>query len=290
MKTSSRMLLAVAIVVAVIVAVAVGFRWYITHQGPERLVLTGGSKAAGVVIAASGEPALHAELASTGLTGFQVTGGAGEMLIGASSDGKIHVDLELRQQQKSLLWLFHWMSDDTTRDIMSASLQQVKQRDVLKLGLVYPSGDDRSDIQEHWVISLPAELLLAARMEAGRLVIEGMEGGIGAHLSAGDLTIRSPRGVVRASVGAGRLHVGSDTTTPGNITLDSIFGLAILSLDGQYYGPPEKHGGLNFFGNSVVHSSGGKDDIELKVTAGLVDLRVGPLSDERIYRDAFSSK
>jgi len=93
---------------------------------------------------------------------------------------------------------------------------------------------------------------------------------------------------------AGRLHVISDATEPHDVTVKSTFGLAVLSLGGQYYGPPpDKDDGfwshLHMLGNTVVQHGAGKDDADLKVTAGLADVRFGPLGDDKeVRRDIFT--
>jgi len=90
------------------------------------------------------------------------------------------------------------------------------------------------------------------------------------------------------------LHVISDAAEPRDVMVKSTFGLAILSLHGQYYGPPpEQDDGfwshLHMLGNTVAQHAGGKDDMDLKVTAGLADLRVGPLGDDKeVRRDMFT--
>jgi hypothetical protein len=86
-------------------------------------------------------------------------------------------------------------------------------------------------------------------------------------------------------VGAGRLHVISDTTQPGKLVVKSTFGLAALSFDGKLYAPPPSS--FRFFGNSEHQQAAGKDDIDLKVTAGEADLRVGPVGDYKDYRGLF---
>jgi hypothetical protein len=125
-------------------------------------------------------------------------------------------------------------------------------------------------------------------MTAGRMAITGVSGGVKTQLSAGETVIHVPSGPVYGRMGAGRLHVVSDTGQPGALSIKSTFGLAILDLQGTYYGPPEQHGGFKLFGNSVRQQGSGKEDYNLKVTAGLADLRIGPQGDEKEYRDLFS--
>ncbi|HEY1773028.1 MAG TPA: hypothetical protein VGH91_07550 [Gammaproteobacteria bacterium] len=231
---------------------------------------------------------LTADASTTGVQHITFQAGTGEAIIGTSSDDQLHVQLDLRQDERGFLGVFHWMSEDTTRDLKGASVKLQRHGDGVEISLVYPSGDSHSDVKQEWTVTLPPRLALQAHMQAGRMAIKGMAGGIDASLGAGDLTIHSAAGPIRGDVRAGRLHVVSDSTQPGAISLRSMFGLAVLDLQGTYYGPPEKQSGFKFFGNDVNHAAGGKDDMDLHVTAGLVDLRVGPQGDEKEYRKIFS--
>jgi hypothetical protein len=231
---------------------------------------------------------LTADASIAGVQNITFQAGTGEAKIGASGDNQVHVQLDLRQDERGFLGIIHWMSEDTARDLKGASVKLQRDGDGLQVSLVYPSGDSHSDVKQEWTVKLPPRLALQAHMQAGRMVIQDMSGGIDADLGAGDLSIHSATGPVRADVRAGRLHVISDSTQPGAISLRSTFGLAVLDLQGTYYGPPEQQSSFRFFGNSVNQVAGGKDDMDLHVTAGLVDLRVGPQGDEKEYRRIFA--
>jgi hypothetical protein len=231
---------------------------------------------------------LTADASTAGVQHVTLQTGSGEAKVEASSDGQLHVQLDVRQDERGFLGIIHWMSEDTTRDLKGAVVKLQRQGDGMQISLVYPSGDSHSDVKQKWSVKLPPRLALEAHMQAGRMVIQGMSGGIDASLGAGDLSIHSPAGPVRADVRAGRLHVISDSTQPGAISLRSTFGMAALDLQGTYYGPPEQQDSFRFFGNNVNQVAGGKDDMDLHVTAGLVDLRVGPQGDEKEYRSVFA--
>lgn len=236
--------------------------------------------------ASAAEPGdLQADIPVAGIQRLDFSASAGEVIVKPSADHAVHVHLLLQQQEYSFLGLFHWMSESTSRDLAGATLKLTREADTLKVRLVYPSGGDHSDVKQHWTMQLPAQLALTANMDAGRLQIDGLQGGMQAHLSAGDLTIHSAGGSVQAQVGAGRLHVISDTTQPGKLNLKSTFGLAALSFNGKLYAPPPSE--FHFFGNSVQELASGKDNMDLKVTAGEVDLRVGPLVEFKDYRGMF---
>ncbi len=228
---------------------------------------------------------LTADIPAAGLRTFSLQVGAGEARIEPSGDGALHLQLDLRQEPKSFLGLLHWMSASTARDLQGAKLQELRQGDGLTVSLAYPSGDSHGDVKQRWRVQVPAGLAVAADMGAGRLVIRDVSGGVTAHLGAGDISMRVPGGPLKASVTAGRLHVISDTAQPGKIDLGSTFGLAALSLDGKLYAPPPSS--VHFFGNSERQQGPGKDDMDLKVTFGEVDLRVGPVGDDKDYHGLF---
>ncbi len=125
-------------------------------------------------------------------------------------------------------------------------------------------------------------------MKEGRLVIDGVSGGVKAELKAGETVIHIPSGPIQAHMSAGRLHVITDIVEPRDVTVSSTFGLAVLSVHGVYYGPPPDNNSFHFFGNDVTQQGAGKDDIDLSVTAGLADLRVGALGDKEVRREVFT--
>lgn len=230
---------------------------------------------------------LKADLAASGVQRLLLDGGTGQARIGVSPDEQVHVKLELRQDQRRVLGV-SWMSEATTQDLEAVKIGQQRDGDGLKLTVAYPSGGSHSDVKEDWTVQVPARFGVEADMGAGRMVISGVSGGVRTKLSAGETVIHVAAGPVYARMGAGRLHVISDNSQPGVVRVKSTFGLAILDLFGTYYGPPEQHGGFKLFGNSVTEQGQGKDEFDLKVTAGLADLRIGPQGDEKEYRQLFS--
>ncbi|MGE5625373.1 MAG: hypothetical protein ACM3ZT_07485 [Bacillota bacterium] len=233
---------------------------------------------------------LTADIPASGMQRFVFEAGDGEVRITPSSDEAVHVQVELQQSEKSLFGLYHWLSDDTARDMHAVVLKQARQGTDLKLTLAYPNDATHDDIKEKWILLLPARLAVDANMQAGQLVIKGIAGGVVASLKGGDLEIHVPKGPVHANLSGGRLSVVSDDLKPGNVKVASDFGLAIMDLNGRYYGPPERHGflsSLHFWGNTVEQPAAGGDEIQLKVFGGLAVLRVGPVGDVKDYRKAF---
>lgn len=259
-----------------------------TLLGPSLLCLALAASAAHAAIPGS----LSADIPAAGLQRLSLTAESGRVVIKTSPDDAVHVQLVLHQDEMRFLGVFHWVSDDSARDLPAAKMEQDRKGDTLALSVGYPNGATHSDIKQQWTVSVPARFAVDMRMQAGQGVIDGPAGGVTASLSAGDLEIRVPQGPLHAAVSAGRLHAISDDVKPGAIKVASSFGLAILDFNGKFYGPPEKHGflsELHFWGNSVKQQGGGGDEIELKAFAGLADLRVGPIGDEKDYRKEFES-
>lgn len=239
---------------------------------------------------------VKADIPAAGLQHLRFEGTSGDTKIGVSPDDAVHVTLIMQQEEKRILGA-RIASDATLKDIESAKVGQGRDGDVLTVSAGYPSGDSHdTDVKTKWTIQVPARFGVDVSMKAGRMVINGMAGGVKARLGAGEVVIHVPGGPIFGRLSAGRLHVISDAPEPHDVTVKSTFGLAILSLHGQYYGPPpEKDDGfwshLHMLGNSVTQQAGGKDDADLKVTAGLADLRFGPLGDDKeVRREMFTDE
>jgi len=269
-----------------IVLLAGAAAWYAGGTPPA--TQTGGKE---VAHAAAG--ILTADVPVAGVERVTLAAGSGQMEIKPAGDDAIHVRLELRQNERRILWVYHWMSGTTARDLAGATLVLDRRDSTLSLRLAYPGGVSHDDVQQKWIVQMPARLTVSASQQAGQLKIQGMQAGVIAQLHYGDLEILDTRGPLQASITAGRLHVISDSAQPGAIRVGSSFGLGILSLNGKYYGPPECHAfwcSIHLVGNTVVQQAGGKDDMDLRATFGLVDLRIGPLGDEQPYRREFAEE
>lgn len=271
--------------IAVVALLAGAGIWYASSV-PEPPKETGGDE---IAHAAAG--ILTADVPAVGTERVAFTAGGGEMRITPSGDEAIHVRLELQQNERRILWVYHWMSGTTARDLEGATLILDRHDGALSLRLGYPGGASHDDVQQKWVIQVPARLAVSAWQQAGELKVKGMQAGVTAHLNYGDLEILDTRGPLQASITAGRLHAISASAQPGTIRVGSSFGLGILSLNGKYYGPPECHQfwcSIHLTGNTEEQRAGGKDDMDLSATFGLADLRVGPLGDEQPYRREFA--
>lgn len=252
------------------------------------LALTLGVAGCSVRDAGSDPVTVTADVPATGLKDLRFESTAGEAKIGVSPDDAVHLKLKLQQEERRVLGI-SLATEATSKDMEGVKVGQKRDGDTLVVSADFPSGGDHnSDVKQQWEVQVPARFGVDASMKEGRLVISGVSGGVKAQLSAGETVIHVPVGAVSARLGAGRLSVISDDSQPGTVHLKSTFGLAIADLQGTYYGPPEQHGGFKLFGNSVNEQGKGKDDFDLKVTAGLSSLRIGPQGDEKEYRELFS--
>jgi hypothetical protein len=258
------------------------------HLIPACALLALGLTGCSVRDAGSDPVTITADVPATGLQNLKFESTAGQVRISVSPDDAIHIKLKLQLEERKMLGV-SLPSEDTLKDAVGAKVGQKRDGDALVVSAAFPSGGDHnSDVKQEWEVQVPARFGVDASMKEGRMVISGVSGGVKSQLSAGETVIHVTSGPVYARIGAGRLHVISDASQPGMLSIASTFGLAILDLQGTYYGPPEQHGGLHLFGNSVHQRADGKDDFDLKVTAGLADLRIGPQGDEKEYRDLFA--
>ncbi|HEV2111505.1 MAG TPA: hypothetical protein VGT99_09140 [Gammaproteobacteria bacterium] len=275
------------LLVAVIALLAGAGIWYASSTPPSP-VEAGGNE---ITHAVAG--ILTADIPAAGVERVTLAAGSGEMQIKPSGDDAVHVRLELRQNERSILWVYHWMSGTTARDLEGATLVLDRREASLSLRLGYPGGASHDDVQQKWLVQVPSHLAVGASQQAGELRIQGMQAGVTAQLRYGDLEILGSRGPLHAGITAGRLHAVSESSQPGVVSVGSSFGLGILSLNGKYYGPPECHAfwcSIHLSGNTVVQQAGGKDDMDLKATFGLADLRIGPLGEEKEYRREFAEE
>lgn len=252
------------------------------------LALVLGLAGCSVQDAATAPVTVETDISAAGLQHLVFQGTTGETSIGVSADDAVHVKLVLQQEERRVMGA-RIGNEPTLHDIEGAKVGQDRKGDILTLSAAYPSGDTHDiDVKAKWLVQVPTRFSVDISMKAGRVVIEGMAGGIKARLGAGEVVIHVPSGPVYGRLSTGRLHVISDSTQPGTLLLKSTFGLAALSLNGKLYAPPPS--AVHFFGNSERQQAGGKDDMDLKVTAGEVDLRVGPLGDYQDYRGLFDDE
>lgn len=163
-------------------------------------------------------------------------------------------------------WFGH--SERVLERIRKAELKHELRGSTLVLSLDYPrnrNGDD--DIEEEWLIRMPARMAADVNLNVGELEIRGLAGGVSAEVNVGELDINVERGDVSAEVNVGELSIVSRTDSPGEFDLSVNVGDARLRINGESIEPER-----GWIGGSLEHDAGGEDDISAETNVG--DVRV----------------
>lgn len=156
-------------------------------------------------------------------------------------------------------------SERAQERLASAELQKDVSGSRLRLGLDYDrnrDGDD--DLEEHWLIEMPASLAAELTLNVGEMEVRGLAGGVNAEVNVGELDINVEAGDVDAEVNVGEISVVSRTGGPGEIDMDVNVGDARLLIDGKRI---EGKDGA-WLGGSIRHDAGGDDDISVEINVG----------------------
>jgi len=128
---------------------------------------------------------VKADIPAAGLQHLVFLGTSGETKIGVSPDDAVHVKLVLQQEERRIVGM-RMASEATLHDIEGAKVGQDRKGDALTLSAAYPSSESHdSDVKVQWTIQVPARFGVEASMKAGRMVIEGVAGGVKVQLAAG---------------------------------------------------------------------------------------------------------
>jgi hypothetical protein len=255
----------VAVLIAIIVALAGAFAWYAAkHHQRERDEDAYFAEGHGSHV---GPRILKADLDAKGLDALALEVGVGEVHVGASDDGKVHVQLTLQQKDREFLGMFHWHHESVERSIAEASLAQKTEGGKLTLSL---DGDDHNALKQDWEVQLPARLALDTDMKVGELVIEGMAGGVDARLDVGELRVDVIKGDLRGEVNVGEIRATNGSARHGRIEVTTSIGDALVSIGGNDAGSRAR-GGL---GNHVTVEGDGPDEMRLSVNIGDASLHV----------------
>ncbi|MGH8400267.1 MAG: hypothetical protein ACRESU_04120, partial [Gammaproteobacteria bacterium] len=202
--------------------------------------------------------------------------GVGQLKVTASSDDKIHVQVQLEQKSQNFLWFFHWMSNSTVKEIEQVTLQQQNQ-DGIAYSLKYPEHLDEGDIKQDWEVQVPAALAIKIEMGVGQLDLTGVAGGVDASLNVGEVTLNTPRGPLQVKVNVGQINATSASTQPGNIKLSTSIGDARVYMPGGSDHDDVHHNGL---GRTIEVAGKGPDKMDLEVNIGEVTLHIEPAKSD----------
>lgn len=159
---------------------------------------------------------------------------------------------------------------DAERAVADAKVKTTEAGDRFELELELPRGVDFDDVEEHWLIEVPARFAVDVEANVGRVEVVGPAGGVEAELNVGELRIEVPAGRVDARANVGEIKVLSSTKSPGEVRLSANIGDVDLRISGKRF-QAERGFAL---GGGVSASNGGKDDITAKVNVGDVSARV----------------
>ena len=127
------------------------------------------------------------------------------------------------------------------------------------------------DVEEHWVVKMPAGMSLTSELNVGEASIEGVGGGVDAEVNVGELSIDVPAGEIHAEVNVGEINITSATDSVGDVSLDANVGDADLRVHGESV----RDTSSTFSpGSEIRYRGSGKDDIVVDVNVGDVDVRI----------------
>jgi hypothetical protein len=201
----------------------------------------------------------------TGLQTVMLKVDAGDVSVQPSADGTIHVDVTLTPVKP---WFGDWTSLSKGRLVREAALTRTLKDGALIVTLMLPAGVDPQGVSASWAVQVPPVMHVRAELDAGKLDIAGIAGGVEAKVGAGDVEIGVPYGAVDASLGAGDLKVAMRSLDYGAVSLSSSAGKATLSVNGVAAGTTQQSG----LGQSLSYSGTGSALVKLTVNTGDVAL------------------
>lgn len=200
-----------------------------------------------------------------GSQGLALTVGEGSVQVLPSGDGTVHVDVKLERPR----WLFgYWTTAGKAEALNGATLTQQLDNQTRSVSLAFPAGSDGGGIQQVWVVQLPPIMHLKVAMNAGKLGIGGVAGGVDVDLRAGALDLDIPYGPLQAVLGAGDIEARTHVLDYGPILLQSDSGEAQLTINGSAAGNTQRTGA----GQRVDFKGTGTNAINLSSGAGKVTL------------------
>lgn len=204
-------------------------------------------------------------LDAAGIERVELEAKVGQVRLETTEENKVIIEVRLSPNNDS-----DWFGDSerVLERIAKAELTHEVRGNRLVLSLDYPRNKDGDDnVEEEWLIRMPARLGADVKLNVGELEVRGLAGGVTAEVNVGELDINVERGDVDANVNVGELHIVSRTTSPGEFDLSVNIGDARLRIDGENITPDR-----GWIGGSLKHDAGGEDDISAEANIG--DVRV----------------
>jgi hypothetical protein len=209
---------------------------------------------------AQSEKNLDGKVPATSLKSIDVRGRVGSIRLTPGSEAEIRYSVRLKGKTE---WhLFGARTGHPER------LEMVEDRhgDVLTLDL---SGD-RDNIEEEWIVEVPAAFAAKLRLDVGKLRATGIRGGLDTRVDVGDIDVDVPEGAVYADSSVGDIRVRTSTSSYGNVDLRASVGKVRVTLDSHQVDHKRSPGA----GDSWRLNGPGRDHIRAHSEVGDVDVRI----------------
>jgi len=202
---------------------------------------------------------LTANESDQGLTAVDIEGHVGKMQILASTSPGIRVRLEVRQGN----------SNGRNRG-NPQNIDLRTSREGSKL-VVRTSGDHQ-DLEEAWIVEMPAHLQVEADLGVGEMVVRCVRGGLKAKVGVGGVRIDVPEGDIEAESGVGEIQVRSATNSYGDVDVRASVGSGRVSIDGREFRQPNRPPGPS---ERISLTGNGRDRLQIRSGVGNAELTIG---------------
>jgi hypothetical protein len=204
---------------------------------------------------------LSANESDQGLTAVEIEGHVGKMRILAGTSPGIRVQLEVRQSN----------SDGNRR--YRGNPQNVDLRTSREGSrLVVRTSGDHQDLEETWIVEIPAHLQVTAELGVGEMDVRGVRGGLKAKVGVGGVRIDVPEGDIDAESGVGQVEVRSATNSYGNVDVRANVGSGRVSIDGREFQQPNRPPGPS---ERISLTGNGRDRLQVRSGVGNAELTIG---------------
>jgi hypothetical protein len=207
--------------------------------------------------AAQDSRTLNANESDQGLNGVEVEGHVGAMRIVPSNSAGIRVQVDVKRP-----------SDERPRgNPQNVDLRTSRRGSTLVIGLF----GDYQDLEETWMLEIPAHLQVEAEMGVGDLQVQGIRGGLRAKVGVGGLRIDVPEGNINAETGVGKVNVKSATTSYSSVEVRTGVGGTRIMIDGLQIQQQRQPGP----GDRISLNGNGRDRLQIHSGVGDAELTIG---------------
>lgn len=212
---------------------------------------------------------LNGEMPAAGFHGVKLDGHIGTVDIVAGDDTTVHWELDLRLDNDAELSAAERAEIDKAVAAIKADNKALVGACGEQICLYAPgfdtlSSSERSDIHDHWVVTVPVRYSASLDYNIGEATIGGISGGVDVDMNIGELNIHVPGGPVKADLNIGELNLTSGSTSVGQVSMEANIGdvkltLGDKTLESEYHFP---------LGHSLHYQGRGEDDISVDTNIG----------------------